>query len=135
MILLNMLFFSLAAICNAIMDTSVHHYSSSIFTKFKNRLWWDGEISWRNKYVGGIPENGRVKWFWSLNKPVQLTDAFHFFKMLMIIFIVITIITFDKCLVFVDCKTHLISFLIVLTVYGFIWNGSFSLFYNKILKK
>jgi hypothetical protein len=115
------------------MDTSVHHYSTSKFKKL-NPYFWDGEISWRNKYVNGDPSQGRVKWFLGINKPVQITDAFHLFKMFMIIFICLSIITFDKCAVLVGCEFSLISFLMALGVYGVIWNTTFSLFYNKILR-
>jgi hypothetical protein len=124
----------LAAICNAVMDTSTQHYPVSKLSKL-NPLWWDGSISWKNKYVDGDYNKGRVKWFLGLNKPVQLTDAFHLFKMLMIVFICLSIITFNKCLVIVGCEYHWYSFLILLGIYGTFWNITFSLFYNKILKK
>ncbi|MFN7656507.1 MAG: hypothetical protein ACK5OW_01830 [bacterium] len=133
MIYFSLVFIILASICNAVMDKSTHHYHTSIFKKFNNEMWWNGEISWKNKYVDGDYSKGRVKWFFGLNKPVQLTDAFHFFKMWMVIFICLSIITFDKCLVFVDCSYRWYSFLIVLGVYGTLWNTTFSLFYNKIL--
>lgn len=133
MIYLSLTFLILAAICNAVMDTSVHHYSISKL-KSLNPSFWNGEISWRNKYIDGDSTKGRVKWYFGLNKPVQLTDAFHFFKMLMIIFICLSIITFDKCLVLVGCQYQWYSFIIMLGVYGTMWNLWFSLFYNKILK-
>lgn len=133
MIYLSLTFIILAAICNAVMDTSVHHYSTSVFKKL-NPKFWNGEISWKNKYIDGDPSKGRVKWFFGLAKPVQLTDAFHFFKMFMIIFICLSIITFDKCSTLVGCEYHWYSFLMVLGIYGFMWNAWFSLFYNKILR-
>lgn len=135
MIFPSLIFIILASICNAIMDTSTHHYGTSKLTKFKNTLWWNGEISWKNKYIDGNPDKGRVKWYFGMNKPVQITDAFHFFKMLMIIFICLSIITFDKCNMLVDCKYEWYSFIIMLGIYGTLWNLTFSLFYNEILKK
>lgn len=129
MIYLSLLFIVFASICNSIMDTSVHHYSTSVF-KNMNPLWWDGEISWKNKYIDGDSNKGRVKWYFGLNKPVQLTDAFHFFKMWMIIFICLSIVCFD-CYFIKDT----ISFLLFFIIYGVLWNSSFSLFYNIILKK
>ena len=78
------------------MDTSVHHYSTSKLKKFKNTFFWDGENSWKNKYINGDPKLGRVKWFFGMTKPVQITDAFHLFKTLMIINICLSIISFDK---------------------------------------
>lgn len=122
----------LAAICDAIIDTSVQHYSTSIFSKL-NPLWWDGMISWRNKYVDGDYKKGFVKWYFGLNKPVQLTDAFHFFKMWMIILICSAIALYSP-IPFI-AKYGWVSFPIMIGVFGTIWNCTFSLFYNKILKK
>ena len=133
MIYFSLIFITLAAICNAIMDTSVHHYSTSVFKKLKPEF-WNGEISWKSKYINGDFNKGRVKWIFNLDKPVQLTDAFHFFKMLMIIFICLSIMTFDKCASFIGCEYQWYSFTIMLLIYGIIWNSTFSLFYNKILR-
>jgi hypothetical protein len=133
MIYISLIFLVLASICNAIMDTSTQHYYSSIFTKFKPK-WWNGNISWKNKYIDGDLNKGRIKWILGFNKPVQLTDAFHFFKMLMIIFICSSIITFDRCSIIINCQYYWYSFLIILGIYGLIWNLTFSLFYNKIFK-
>lgn len=130
--MLSLLFFVLAAIANAVMDTSVHHYSTSKF-KTLDPLFWNGEISWKNKYINGDPKLGRVRWYFGLVKPVQLTDAFHLFKSLMIIFISLSITTFDIGFFSID-EYSLISFPLVVLLYGFLWNTTFSLFYDKILK-
>jgi len=135
MIYCSFIFIILASICNAVMDTSVHHYSKSILSNFKNKLWWNGEISWKNKYVEGDPKKGRVKWIFGFNKPVQLTDAFHFFKMLMVIFICVSIITFDKNCVLVNGEYMWYKFMGLLCIYGTFWNVPFSLFYKKVLIK
>ncbi len=130
MIILSFIFLALASICNAIMDTSNHHFEGSIF-KDLNMLWWDGAISWKNKYVDGDPVKGRVKWYFGINKPVQLTDAFHFFKMWMIIFICSAIVS----VLYVDIELVWYSFFLFLLGYGTTWNVVFSGFYDKILKK
>ena len=130
--MISLIFIILASVCNAFMDTSVHHYSTSIFSKL-NPLWWNGEISWKNKYIDGDSTKGRVKWFFGINKPIQITDAFHFFKMLMIIFICSSIATFDRQWVFNEYTFW--SCLLAITIYGTLWNLTFSLFYNKILKR
>jgi len=128
--MVSFIFIILASICNAIMDTCNHHFHISIFNHSKLKaIWWNGEISWKNKYIGGDPIYGRTK------IPVQLTDAFHFFKMLMIIFICLSIITFDKCKIIINCNYNIYNFLIILIVYGFFWNTIFSLFYKYILIK
>ena len=136
--MISFIFIILAAICNAFMDTSVHHYYSSIFTKL-NPLWWNGEISWKNKYNNVLTgDGGRKKCkilFFNVNKPVQITDAFHFFKTLMIIFICLSVVTYNKYCMFIGCHLTWYNFLIMLSIYGVLWNVSFSLFYNKILRK
>jgi len=118
----------MASICNAVMDKTNHHFNRSIFNKL-NPKWWNGEISWRNKYVGGDVKDGRVKWVLGLNKPVQLTDAFHFFKMLMIVFMVLAIVTFPSVEYFSLNMFYLIC------GYGLAWNLTFSFFYHKIFTK
>jgi hypothetical protein len=131
LLLLSFIFFGLAAICNAVMDTSNHHYSKSIFSDFKNEMWWNGEISWKNKYIDGDHTKGRVKWLFGLNKPVQLTDAFHFFKMWMIIFLAISpICAFYSCLELNGWVSALL-----IGAYGVTWNMLFSAFYDNVFIK
>jgi hypothetical protein len=131
--IVSFLFLALAAACNAVMDKSVHHYPVSKFKKL-NPLFWNGEISWKNKYINGDPKLGRVKWYFGLNKPVQLTDAFHMFKMFMVINICVSIITFDKSFLLYGDNYTFITFALLMLLYGVIWNTTFSLFYKKILK-
>ena len=129
--ILSFLFFSLAALCNAVMDKTNYHYHKSIFTKF-NRVWWDGEISWVNKYVDGDTKKGRVKWNvlgFEFDKPVQLTDAFHFFKMWMIIFLALSVVTFN------GVDGGFFEWVGLFLAYGTIWNSTFSIFYEKIFEK
>lgn len=140
----NYLLFALAAICNAVMDVSKFHWHKSIFSKgsfqgltvfgyqvFK-REWWDGTISWMNKYVDldfrkgfkkvkipALKVKGRsITKESEITKPVQLTDAFHYFKMLMVLFL---------------CWAISDSFLEFI-IYSTIWIQVFNLFYNKVLK-
>lgn len=97
-------------------------------------MWWNFHQGWRNKYIDRDPKNGRVKWFWGINKPVQITDAWHFFKMWMIIFM---------CSAAVCCAGSIwltenyewYSYIILLVIFGTMWNLTFSAFYNKILIK
>lgn len=134
-------------VCNAIMDTLDHHSGKSIFPK---TLWWNSSQGWRNKYIDRDSTKGRVQWRWvswitfgkfSMNKPVQLTDAWHFFKMLGIICWMtstvispIVLILFLKYGMFDDVMLYGIMFG-VLTVLGLIRNNTFTLFYKKLLLK
>lgn len=135
MVLSSLIFWSLASICNSVMDTSNHHYSTSVFKKY-NPMWWNGEISWKNKYIDCNPNLGFKKLFpnrkgflGKINYPVQLTDAWHLFKTLMIVFLVLSIITFDK-----DIILSWYGFIVIFIMYGFIWNFCFNIFYNHVLK-
>lgn len=119
----------LAAICNSIMDTLDHHFNKSIFSKLNNKKWWDYSNSWKNKYIDGDPKKGRIKILFNINKPVQITDAWHLFKTLMIIFICISL----SINLYIGCILIDNSILLNIIIYGISWNLSFSLFYNKLL--
>lgn len=70
--ILKVIFLILAAVCNALMDTLSHHYSSSIF-KYKNPQFWNPNVSWQ--YAKFLPfTKYRV-------------DAWHLAKSAMIIFL------------------------------------------------
>jgi hypothetical protein len=116
----------MAAVCNAVMDViSYHWYGSSLVNKV-SAAWWNPDFSWRNKYSGRDPKNGLRKW-WIFDVPC--TDAWHTFKSLMVVFVVLSVITFD--LGVVDLWwVRVVAF----CVYGIVWNVVFNLFYNKILR-
>ena len=89
--------------------------------------------SWTNKYVDRDPKKGRIKWHFlgiTFNKPVQISDAWHFFKFLMIVFAAIAIILHVPMLF---TNNIYIDFFIELIIFGLAWNLPFNLFYNKIL--
>lgn len=119
----------IAAICNAIMDTLFHHYGISIFNKSKSLFWSNPyTTSWLNKYVDRDVKKGLIKYkilFFKIEKPAAFTDAWHFFKSLMIITIILSIVFYKVFF------TWYFDFLIL----GIVWNLVFSLFYNKILIK
>lgn len=115
---LSLLFFCLAAAMNATMDTLVHHYPISIFTNF-NEQWWNPAISWMNKNNYSFPFN-----------IVQISDAWHLFKTLMIITIVYTFVFTGRRVVITGGR------LVVYTIlYGAAWILTFNLFYDNLLLK
>jgi hypothetical protein len=137
--MISLFFFVLAAICNSIMDTADQHFNTSIFSNFTNpkvRLWFNESQGWLNKYVDRDMAKGRVKWFWGINKPVQLTDSWHWFKMCMIIFCALSALFYHSI-----SATYIINyfpcqnFLLDLLLFGIAWNGPFNLFYNTLLIK
>ena len=124
----SLIFFTLAAICNAVMDKLSFHFYDSVFSRdVRYWQWFNPEVSWRNKYIDKMPSKGLRKW---LIFDVQFTDAWHTFKSLMIVFLALSIITFDLY----TFNVWWIK-LIVFCVYGFVWNVVFNLFYNRLLKK
>jgi hypothetical protein len=62
------------------MDVLQFHYMRSLFKDFKNNIFWDPEISWRNKYKKGDPKEG-PKFNGSDTLFVGFTDGWHLFKM------------------------------------------------------
>lgn len=154
--MVSFLFILLASISDAIMDTLHHHWNKSIFFKELNNknkkyvYWWNPILSWENKYIDRDISKGYRKLFniryklfkkdrvFSINYPVQLTDAWHLFKTIMIFSICLSIITFDSNYYYyldgiVNIPYKWISFLLLLLIYGLIWNCTFSLFYNRLL--
>jgi hypothetical protein len=128
MVYVSLIFIVLAAICNAVMD--VLQWYESVFYKIKkDATWWNPNISWINKYEKGDPDYGRKKWILGLNYPVQLTDAWHLFKSLMIVFLCLSIVTFQD----IYPKT-ILDDILIFCIFGTAWNVTFSLFYNKILR-
>lgn len=114
----------LASICNAIMDVTSFHYDNSIFNKL-NPKYWNPQISWKNKYIDWDKGNKERKKLFGINIAPAFTDAWHFFKSLMIILMVSSIVLYKP----------LFNIWIDFLVIGFIWNGTFSFFYNVIFKK
>lgn len=115
----------LSAICNAVMDTLSHHHSTSVFKKHNSGFWADANlVSWKNKYINNDPVQGRRK-FLGIIIPVQFTDAWHFFKSLMIILFALSVVFYSQIIyIWTD-----------FVLFGIIWNLTFNLFYNHLLKK
>lgn len=131
----------LASICSAVIDTCQFHYSTSVFSKL-NPKYWCSEISWKEKYVDGIFDNGFRKLFkiyfhfpfskkqrvFSINYPVAFTDSFHLFKSSMLIMLISAIGLYYTV-------TH--SIVLDILIMGCIWNLVFNVCFNHffVLKK
>ena len=117
-LLMSMLLWMLAAVLSACMDTIKSRWDRSIWSAIpdgkvillgfiiiptgKIKKWLKGD--WRNKYVDGDPRKGRRKLFeyffgWEprgflgrIPVPDQLADAWHFFKMIMLLLFFVNII-------------------------------------------
>jgi hypothetical protein len=137
MIALSYFYFVLAVIFNAIMDNVSHHPSQSVFKGVWGG-WWIRD--WTYKYNvcddsgKGRPECGRVKWRilgFEFNRPVQITDGWHFSKMCMIFFLSASVASAT----FSSLPEKSIYFTIgYFTLLGVSWIAFFNLFYNKLLR-
>ena len=88
----SLIFFALAGISNAVMDTLQHHFWQSIFNTDRfNHKWWDPEESWSNKYKNNKEADG-PKFPGSTTVFVFVTDAWHLFQFLMITFCAIAVV-------------------------------------------
>lgn len=103
------IFLVLAGAFKAISDTLVHHFDVSVFRK-KNKMFWDPSISW--KY-------GKI-----LHPTKYKVDAWHLFNSAMIF-------CFCFAVVFHVRFTY---WWLEFVAAGIIFNLSFNLFYNKILR-
>ena len=132
-----LILYCLSGICDAVIDTLQFHYSKSIFTKY-NEQWWNPAISWTNKYIDHDVNKGLRKitilGFITIDYPVQLTDAYHFFKMWREVFNTASITS----ALIVGTYFTSIEWYVAIAFFGIIGiarNNSFSLFFNKLLIK
>lgn len=127
--MISIILVAFAAMCNAVMDILSHHYPRSVFGYLQlNHHWWNPKKSWMNKYVNWPIDKRRRK------IPVQITDAWHFFKSLMIIGLVCAIVYFPDSYPICFFQEQLYNQLCWIGILGITWNITFSLFYNKILR-
>jgi hypothetical protein len=109
-IILSTFFICLAAFFKAVADTLTHHFDTSVF-KWKDRKFWDPDISW--KYAS------------YLKFTKYKIDAWHLANSGMIIAFCAAIVTY---------KSHL-WWGWELLLAGTLFNLSFNLFYNKLLRR
>jgi hypothetical protein len=125
--------YCLSGVCDAVMDTCSDHFSISIFKKMNPNI-WNKNISWVNKYINDNPANGfkKINFFGiEFNYPVQLTDAWHFFKMIKELLIIMAILVAVS--INIDYSgLFIFGYFITLSS---LRNVCFNLFYNKILLK
>jgi hypothetical protein len=124
--MLSYLLVILAALFNSVMDTLIHHHDTSIFKNYKTGFWADAlETSWRNKYIDGDPTKGHKKLFWIINVPDAFTDGWHLSKSFMIVALIAAVVLYKP----------LINVYVDFILLGCLWNLTFNLMYNYILRK
>ena len=149
---LSLLFFGFAAICDSQMDVLKNKFTSSIFwsitmpkllTKYKifktvdsAYEWLDAPNSWRLAYIGKDKINGPIKWNilgLKFKKPAQLIDGWHFVKMFMILFLTLTpiaILIQPYNMGMIITHHHLSAFIINVSLYFIMWFTSFQMSWN-----
>lgn len=122
---LSLSFMVLAGIANAAMDSlKTKKWSTSIFRKLKMDGWFNPAISWKNKWKSGDSMLGE-RFFGASTFLVWLTDAWHFFKMLMLTSICMAIVLYTPLINwYVDSIILLLAFTL-----------PFELFYSKIFNR
>ena len=102
------IFFALAAVCNAVMDRIENsiQFNQSVFNRLNPEFWCKTISAHSVKFIPFTKYR---------------LDAWHLFKSLMIIFIVLAIIFYNPFI-------YVLDFVIL----GIIWNLVFNIFYNKV---
>lgn len=131
----------ISAIANAIMDIITHNYAWSIFDKYYykfNPQYWNPKYSRLNKYVERNRDLGRKKILGVRVHPA-FTDAWHLFKSTMIVCLISAIVLamnpnnhIIKICIF---DYQILNMLLYIGILGTIWNLTFSLFYDKLLRQ
>ena len=111
--MLSILFILIGASCDAMVDTLSHHWYMFRWKGKVNEQWWDPTLSWMNK--------NDLKWY----QPLQLSDAFHFFKTIRIICWMLAVVYYHPMM------NMPLDFLLI----GFLRNEMFSLCYDKLYVK
>jgi|2_EtaG_2_1085320.scaffolds.fasta_scaffold02313_2 hypothetical protein len=119
---MHILFFALAGLAEAIMDTVQFHYGKSIFSKF-DPYFWDPSISWKNKYKDGKPEAG-PRFQGSTTFFVGLTDGWHLAKLCRNLFLFIGI--FFLAYTYCDLWSVVLHVILCRLIYGI----GFTVFYK-----
>lgn len=119
--MLSLILIFLAGVCNSIMDVLSFRYEISRFDKLENDKWFNPSISWKNKWKDGDSKKGE-RFLGSSTVFVFLTDAWHFFKTLMLLLIAVSIIFY---------KPMINSYIDIIIIYG-TFTVTFELFWSKI---
>lgn len=127
MIYLAILLLIISGFFEGAMDILQFHFHKSIFSRKKQKYYWDPTISWRNKYRNGDPLLG-PKFLFSTTFLVGLTDGWHTFKLLRnaFIFIALPVLGFSV--------TGLCSFLVIIIIGRTAYGIGFWSAYYKILR-
>jgi hypothetical protein len=115
---------TLAGICNAVMDVLAFKFKRSIF-KNLNESYWNPAKSWRNKYKSKNPILGEA-FLGSTTVFSFLTDAWHLFQFLSNSFLALSVVFVFLGLSDINWWQSLVLFLLLKAT----WGSSFEIFYR-----
>ncbi len=119
--MLSIIFVIIAGIFNAISDILQFKYSTSFFSKLKNRQFVDPSISWKNKWKSKYDFIDKIM----STILVMFTDLWHLSKFLMIICFTIAIVFYIP----------LYIWYIDIFIFYLLFTTTFELFFSFVLIK
>jgi hypothetical protein len=133
----------IAGVSNSIMDTLNFKYKDSIFSKIPETskwYWWlnTPNITWKNKYKNRDPEQGPA-FPGSTTWLVWVTDAWHFFQMIMFsclqLMITLPIVTLYSIVFPVETWEFIVMTIVLFITFKVTLSSTFELFWSRIWKK
>jgi hypothetical protein len=116
--MVSIIFFILAAICNAVMDKINFHWDESIFKGSRFEQWANPAVSYRNKWKNHV---------WT-------TDLWHFAQSFMISFFILGGLFYEGGLVTVF-EPFWVNTLIDFILFKLVFSLTFELFWSTVLEK
>lgn len=107
-------------------DLLFHYPEFERFSGATNEQYWNPELSWRNKYKDGDPENG-AKFFGSTTFLVGLTDGYHASRSLRDTMIILSLATSPK-------ETSKKDIVKKAFIYTICYGSGFTLVYDYLIK-
>jgi len=131
--MISVIFIAIAGILNAVMDVIRFRHTTSIFNRECNIKIFHIEFHYFfNPFYFSQNKKKKIKIFnFYIERPLQLADAWHFSKMLMIFSFILAVILYKPLF-------HLWGIVILnkiteIVIYGLAWNIFFNYFFDTVL--
>lgn len=128
------LLFAFAAVCNSMMDVLQFRWKKFRWRGKVDPRFWNPAISWENKYIDGDPEKG-LKYKGAFGFLANFLDAWHLFKMTMIISLALAVILFPFAYQFCLFNSYWLNGALWLLLLGAAWNIPFNYCFNRFFVK
>jgi hypothetical protein len=120
-----------ASATNAAMDILSSRYEKSIFSYWPDeRGWLDPQLSWKNKWKHGDPNQGPA-FPLSTTTLVGVTDGWHFFKTCTIMFVLLALLAPFTQLIKLSKVAWAGVFCILYLLHGVVFESCFTFFFLK----